>query len=106
MIPFNRPPYTGNEDQYVLDSIRSDKISADGGIYTLRIRNIESLFSFKKSIGVEAKLNAIERNPFALEKHDCIPIYRDWETWYQLFDFDSFIFCFFLSHHLIKLIIC
>ena len=30
MIPFNRPPYTGNEDQYVLASIRSDKISGDG----------------------------------------------------------------------------
>lgn len=30
MIPFNRPPYTGNEDQYVLDSMRSDKMSGDG----------------------------------------------------------------------------
>jgi dTDP-4-amino-4,6-dideoxygalactose transaminase len=30
MIPFNRPPYTGNEDQYILSSIKSDKISGDG----------------------------------------------------------------------------
>lgn len=30
MIPFNRPPYTGNEDQYVLASMRSEKISGDG----------------------------------------------------------------------------
>lgn len=30
MLPFNRPPYTGNEDQYVLAAIRSDKISGDG----------------------------------------------------------------------------
>ena len=30
MIPFNRPPYTGNEDQYVLGAMRSDKISGDG----------------------------------------------------------------------------
>jgi dTDP-4-amino-4,6-dideoxygalactose transaminase len=30
MIPFNRPPYTGNEDQYVLAAMRSDKISGDG----------------------------------------------------------------------------
>lgn len=30
MIVFNKPPYTGNEDKYVLQSIRSDKISGDG----------------------------------------------------------------------------
>ena len=30
MIPFNRPPYTGNEDQYVLAAMHSDKISGDG----------------------------------------------------------------------------
>ncbi|MBD9663189.1 dTDP-4-amino-4,6-dideoxygalactose transaminase [Variovorax sp. VRV01] len=30
MIPFNRPPRTGNEDQYVLDAMRSNKISGDG----------------------------------------------------------------------------
>lgn len=30
MIPFNRPPYTGNEDKYVLAAMRSDKISGDG----------------------------------------------------------------------------
>lgn len=30
MIPFNRPPYTGNEDQYVLAAMRCEKISGDG----------------------------------------------------------------------------
>lgn len=30
MIPFNKPPYTGNEDQYVLAAMRSPKISGDG----------------------------------------------------------------------------
>lgn len=30
MIPFNKPPYTGNEDQYVLQAMHSDKISGDG----------------------------------------------------------------------------
>lgn len=30
MIPFNKPPYTGNEDQYVLAAMRSGKISGDG----------------------------------------------------------------------------
>jgi len=30
MITFNTPPYTGNEDQYVLQAMRSDKMSGDG----------------------------------------------------------------------------
>lgn len=30
MIGFNKPPYTGFEDEYVLDAMRSDKISGDG----------------------------------------------------------------------------
>ncbi|MFY4782478.1 dTDP-4-amino-4,6-dideoxygalactose transaminase [Aliarcobacter butzleri] len=30
MIPFNKPPYTGNEERYVLESIKSSKISGDG----------------------------------------------------------------------------
>lgn len=30
MIPFNKPPYTGNEDQYVLEAMRSEKMSGDG----------------------------------------------------------------------------
>jgi len=30
MIPFNRPPYTGNEDAYVLSAMRSDKMCGDG----------------------------------------------------------------------------
>lgn len=30
MMPFNRPPRTGNEDQYVLAAMRSEKISGDG----------------------------------------------------------------------------
>ncbi|RMI00369.1 dTDP-4-amino-4,6-dideoxygalactose transaminase [Stutzerimonas nitrititolerans] len=30
MIPFNKPPYTGNEVQHVLAAMRSEKISGDG----------------------------------------------------------------------------
>jgi len=30
MIPFNKPPYTGNEDKYILESINSSHISGDG----------------------------------------------------------------------------
>lgn len=34
-IPFNKPPYTGNEDQYVTAAMRSGKMSGDGE-FTLR----------------------------------------------------------------------
>ena len=30
LIPFNKPPLTGNEQQYVLQAMQSDKISGDG----------------------------------------------------------------------------
>lgn len=30
MIPFNRPPVTGNEEKYILEALRSSKISGDG----------------------------------------------------------------------------
>ncbi|MDQ1339823.1 MAG: dTDP-4-amino-4,6-dideoxygalactose transaminase, partial [Campylobacterota bacterium] len=30
MIPFNKPPFTGNEERYLLESIKSSKISGDG----------------------------------------------------------------------------
>lgn len=37
-VPFNRPPYTGNEDQYVVDAMRSSKLSGDGP-YTKRCQD-------------------------------------------------------------------
>lgn len=30
MIPFNQPPHTGNEEKYVINAIKSSKISGDG----------------------------------------------------------------------------
>ncbi|MCQ4240360.1 dTDP-4-amino-4,6-dideoxygalactose transaminase [Stutzerimonas stutzeri] len=30
MIPFNKPPFTGNEDRYVLESMRNAQMSGDG----------------------------------------------------------------------------
>ncbi len=30
MTPFNKPPFTGNEEKYVLESMKSSKISGDG----------------------------------------------------------------------------
>ena len=33
MIPFNKPPLTGNEEQYVLEAMKSSKISGDGFLH-------------------------------------------------------------------------
>lgn len=35
MIPFNKPPYVGKEEQYIAEAIRNNKISGDG-IFTKR----------------------------------------------------------------------
>lgn len=48
MIPFNRPPYTGNEDQYVLAAMRSEKISGDGKYSHLCHEWFEKKLSCKK----------------------------------------------------------
>jgi len=50
MIPFNRPAYTGNEDQYVLAAMRSDKISGDGE-YSRKCQHwFEQLLGCKKTL--------------------------------------------------------
>ncbi len=38
MIPFNRPPHTGNEERYVLAAMCSDKISGEG-VYGLKCQH-------------------------------------------------------------------
>ena len=37
-IPFNKPPYTGNEEKYVIESMKSSKISGDGD-FTKNVTN-------------------------------------------------------------------
>jgi dTDP-4-amino-4,6-dideoxygalactose transaminase len=49
-VPFNRPPYTGNEDKYVLNAMRSEKISGDGP-FGLRCQ-----VWFEKSLGCTRSL--------------------------------------------------
>ena len=50
MIPFNRPPYTGNEKQHVLQAMSSEKISGDGP-YGKRCQNW-----FERELGCEKAL--------------------------------------------------
>ncbi len=67
MIPFNRPPYTGNEDQYVLDSIRSDKISGDGRYSRQCEQWFESKLPCKKALLTPSCTHALELAALLME---------------------------------------
>ncbi len=67
MIPFNRPPYTGNEDQYVLDSIRSDKISGDGRYSRQCEQWFETKLPCKKALLTPSCTHALELAALLLE---------------------------------------
>lgn len=60
MIAFNKPPYTGNEDQYVLQAMRNDKMSGDGP-FTKRCHTwFESNLSCKKALLTPSCTAALE----------------------------------------------
>lgn len=60
MIIFNKPPYTGNEDQYVLQAMRSDKMSGDGP-FTQRCHTwFESNLPCKKALLTPSCTAALE----------------------------------------------
>lgn len=60
MIPFNRPPRTGNEDQYVLAAMRSDKISGDGKYGQLCQQWFEQQLGCKKTLLTPSCTQALE----------------------------------------------
>ena len=60
MIPFNLPPHTGNEDQYVLASMRSDKISGDGKFGQQCQRWFEQNLDCKKALLTPSCTQALE----------------------------------------------
>ena len=60
MIAFNKPPYTGNEDQYVLQAMRNDKMSGDGP-FTKRCHTwFESNLPCKKALLTPSCTAALE----------------------------------------------
>jgi len=60
MILFNKPPYTGNEDQYVLQAMRSAKMSGDGP-FTKRCHTwFESNLPCKKALLTPSCTAALE----------------------------------------------
>ncbi len=59
-IPFNKPPYTGNEDQYVIRAMRSAKMSGDGEFTISCQRWFEETFSCEKSLLTPSCTQALE----------------------------------------------
>ncbi|MDH4562757.1 dTDP-4-amino-4,6-dideoxygalactose transaminase [Pseudomonas sp. BN411] len=60
MIPFNKPPYTGNEDQYVLAAMRSSKISGDGDFSKRCQAWFEAKLECKKALLTPSCTHALE----------------------------------------------
>ncbi|MCU1772401.1 dTDP-4-amino-4,6-dideoxygalactose transaminase [Pseudomonas sp. 13B_3.2_Bac1] len=59
-IPFNKPPYTGNEDQHVITAMRSGKMSGDGD-FTLRCQAwFEAQVGCKKALLTPSCTQALE----------------------------------------------
>jgi len=60
VIPFNKPPYTGAEDQYVLDAMRSNKMSGDGKFTHLCQAWFEEKTGSQKALLVPSCTQALE----------------------------------------------
>lgn len=60
MIGFNLPPYTGNEEQYVLQAMRSSKISGDGEFSRKCQAWFEQRFNCKKTLLTPSCTAALE----------------------------------------------
>ncbi|MBP5969487.1 MULTISPECIES: dTDP-4-amino-4,6-dideoxygalactose transaminase [Pseudomonas] len=59
-VPFNKPPYTGNEDQHVITAMRSGKMSGDGD-FTLRCQAwFEARVGCKKALLTPSCTQALE----------------------------------------------
>ena len=66
-IPFNKPPYTGNEDKYVLDSIKSSKISGDGEFTKKCHKWFEEKLECKKALLTTSCTHALEMAAILLD---------------------------------------
>jgi len=60
MIPFNRPPYTGIEEQHVLNAMRSEKISGDGKYGLLCQQWFEEKLNCNKALLTPSCTQALE----------------------------------------------
>lgn len=67
MIPFNKPPFTGNEEKYVLESMKSSKISGDGEFTKRCHKWFEERFNCKKVLLTPSCTHALEMAALLLE---------------------------------------
>jgi len=67
MIPFNKPPLTGNEQQYILESINSSKISGDGKFTKLCHQWFEDKLECKKVLLTTSCTHALEITAILLD---------------------------------------
>ena len=67
MIWFNLPPYTGNEEKYILESIKSDKISGDGKFTKLCHQWFEKKLQCKKALLTPSCTHALEMAAILLD---------------------------------------
>ena len=67
MIPFNKPPLTGNEEKYVLESIKSSKISGDGEFTKRCHKWFEKRFGCEKVLLTPSCTHALEMAAILLE---------------------------------------
>lgn len=66
-IPFNKPCYTGNEDKYVLEAMRSLKISGDGYFSKKCQRWFEENLPCKKALLTPSCTHALEMAAFLMD---------------------------------------
>ena len=60
MIPFNKPPYYGNEDKFVIEAMRSEKMCGDGKFTHLCQTWFENTFSCPKTLLTPSCTAALE----------------------------------------------
>ena len=67
MIPFNKPPYTGNEERYVTESMKSSKISGDGEFTKKCHKWFEEKLECKKVLLTTSCTHALEMAAILLD---------------------------------------
>ena len=66
-IPFNKPPYTGNEEKYVIESMKSSKISGDGDFTKKCHKWFEEKLECKKALLTTSCTHALEMAAILLD---------------------------------------
>jgi len=67
MIPFNLPSFTGNEEKYVLESMKSSKISGDGAFTKKCTQWFEEKLQCKKALLTTSCTHALEMTAILLD---------------------------------------